>query len=62
MSALEAVGFYDHAEPLHPDVAELRRVLRQVEMAALHEKGPLAHKRREDTLQAIGRAVQGLFG
>ena len=60
MSALEAVGFYDEGT-LHPDVAELRRVLRAVEMAALHEKGPLAHKRREDTLAAIGRAVQELF-
>ena len=60
MSALEAVGFYD-ASGEHPDVIELRRVLRAVIQASLYYRGPLHHRRPEDTLMAIGRAVDELF-
>ena len=62
MSALEAAGFYNVlTAPSDPDVAELRRVLRDVVQAALYYRGPLHHRRPEDTLMAIGRAVDELF-
>jgi hypothetical protein len=62
MSALETAGFYNvMTAPSDPEVAELRRVLKDVVQAALYYRGPLYDKRLEDTLLNIGRAVDELF-
>lgn len=77
VSPLEAAGFYDvlasadpigSARPADPvpmphwdEVAELRRVLKDVVQAALYYRGPLHRPHLEDTLLNIGRAVDELF-